>query len=392
MFNRHITSELRRLLTEYPVVTLLGARQVGKTTLAQSFLDGWNYCNLEDPQTRRLAGEDPQALLADFSGPTIIDEIQRVPELLSYIQVEVDAQRLNGRFVLTGSHQLMLREAITQSLAGRTAILQLHPFSIAELREEGITFATPYEYIYRGFLPRIYDQAQRPTQAWSNYYRTYVERDVRQLVNLKDATLFENFMKLLAGRAGQIMDYTSLANDTGVSATTIKQWLSILEVSFVIYKLPSYYNNFGKRVVKAPKYYFMDTGLLAYLLGIEQAEQIGRDPLMGQMFENLVIMECVKSLANQGKHPTLYFFRDSNGTEIDVLFETGRQLVAIEIKASMTYRSTLLAGVNRLRTIAPHLGKAYLVYAGKPFRFSDGTSAIRYDQVEQVFEGSYKNT
>ena len=247
MFQRHLSPELHRLLSEYPVVTLLGARQVGKTTLARRCLADWHYCNLEDPQQRRLAVDDPRALLASFTGPTIIDEIQRVPELLSYIQVTVDEQCQNGQFVLTGSHQLRLSEAIGQSLAGRTAILQLYPFSIAELQAGGVSFNEFAEYIYRGFLPRIHAWQQRPTQAWANYYRTYVERDVRQLINLKDLTLFETFIKLLAGRTGQLMDYHGLANDTGVSATTIKQWLSVLEASFVIYKLPPYYRNFGKR-------------------------------------------------------------------------------------------------------------------------------------------------
>ena len=385
MFKRHIEGELRRLLGEYPVVAVFGARQVGKTTLARSALAGWRYCNLEAPETRQLAMDDPRALLAGFDGPTIIDEIQRVPELLSYIQVLVDERRGNGQFLLTGSHQLRLHEAVSQSLAGRTGILQLHPFSIAELRDGGAVLDTPYEYIQRGFLPRIYDQNQRPAQAYSNYFRTYIERDVRQLINLRNASLFEGFIKLLAGRCGQLMDCAALANDAGVSAATVRQWLSILEASFVIYKLPPYYRNFGKRIVKAPKYYFMDTGLLAYLLGIERAEQVRRDPLLGQMFENLVVMECVKARANQGRSPNLYFFRDSNGNEVDLLFEAGRELAGIEIKASMTYRPSLLKGLERLQAIAPTLGPRYLVYAGEPFTFSDGASAIPYNQVDRIF-------
>ena len=387
MFRRHIDGELRRLLGEYPVVAVFGARQVGKTTLARSLLADWRYCNLETPETRRLAEEDPRALLASFDGPTVIDEIQRAPELLSYIQTLVDEKRQNGLFLLTGSHQLRLHEAISQSLAGRTGILQLHPLSIAELREGGVSFDTPYEYIQRGFLPRIHDQQQRPTQAWANYFRTYLERDVRQLANLRNATLFENFVRLLAGRCGQLMDHAGLARDLGVSAATVRQWLSILEASFVIFKLPPYYRNFGKRVVKAPKYYFMDTGLLAYLLGIEEASQVSRDPLLGQMFENLVVMEAVKARANQGKSPNLYFFRDSNGQEVDLLLDAGRELLGIEIKASMTYRPALLKGLTRLEAIAPNLGRRYLVYAGEPFAFSDGAAAIRYDQVDRIFAG-----
>lgn len=386
MFKRHIERELRQLLVEYPVVAVFGARQVGKTTLARTVLADWNYCNLEAPETRRLAEDDPQALLSGFDGPAIIDEIQRVPELLSYIQVLVDSRRQNGQFLLTGSHQLRLHEAISQSLAGRTGILHLHPFSIAELRDGGVSFDTPYEYIQQGFLPRIYDRKQRATQAYSNYFRTYLERDVRQLINLQNTSLFESFIKLLAGRSGQLMDYTALASDVGASAATVRQWMSILEASFIIYKLPPYYRNFGKRVVKAPKYYFMDTGLLAYLLGIERADQVSRDPLLGQMFENLVVMECVKTRANQGGSPNFYFFRDSNGREVDLLFESGRQLVGVEIKAGMTYHPAFLKELKRLGDIAPDLGPRYLVYAGKPFKFSDGNAAIRYDRIDRIFK------
>ena len=269
MYARTIKPELQQLLREYPIVTILGARQSGKTTLARAVLPDWSYCNLESPEQRQLAEYDPKAFLAQFPDKVILDEIQRVPELLSYIQVVVDEQKRNGQFVLTGSHQLSLREAITQSLAGRTSILNLYPFSIAELREAGVIFDSPHDYIFKGFLPRIYDQNQRPTQAYSNYYQTYVERDVRQLINLKDFSLFEKFIKLLAGRIGQLMDYSSLANDIGVSAKSVRHWLSILEASFIVYKLSPYYENFGKRVVKSPKYYFTEIGLLAYLLGIE---------------------------------------------------------------------------------------------------------------------------
>ena len=385
MIPRHIEPELRQLLAEYPVVTVLGARQSGKTTLAKELLPDWDYLNLEAPETRQLAEEDPKAFLAQFPGPVILDEIQRVPALLSYIQVIVDERQQNGQFVLTGSHQLALREAITQSLAGRTSILHLYPFSIAELRDAGIVFNSSWEYIYQGFLPRIYDQHQRPTQAYSNYYQTYVERDVRQLINLKDLAVFEKFIKLLAGRVGQLMDYSSLANDVGVSATAVRQWLSILEASFIVFKLSPYYENFGKRVVKSPKYFFTDTGLLAFLLGIEKPDQVARDPLVGQLFENLVVIECLKTRANQGKTPNLYFFRDSNGNEVDILFESGRELVAIEVKSSATYRQELLKGLKRLRSLAPNIRQSYLVYAGEPFVFSDGIAALRYDQVEEVF-------
>lgn len=381
MIKRHIESEFIQLLAEYPIVTILGPRQAGKTTLARQLLSDYDYVNLEHPETRDFARDDPKAFLAQYSGNVIFDEIQRLPELLSYLQVAVDNQRENGRYVLTGSHQLALREAIAQSLAGRTAILHLLPFSIAELRENNLGFEKAEDYIYQGFLPRIYDQQQRPTQAYANYYQTYVERDVRQLINLKDVAQFQKFMKLLAGRVGQLMDYSSLAGDVGVSATTIKHWLSILEASFIIYKLVPYFENFGKRVIKTSKYYFVDTGLLCFLLGIENPAQVGRDPLIGQLFENLVVMDFVKNLYNKGKLDSLYFFRDSNGLEADLLFPQGRQLIPIEIKSSSTYKPELLRGLKRIMELSPQMTNGCLIYAGDSKQFSNGINAFRFDNL-----------
>lgn len=385
LIKRHIETELFTLLGEYPVVTILGPRQAGKTTLARHSLGDYDYSNLENPETRQFAQMDPKAFLAQFKGNVVLDEIQRVPELLSYIQVIVDAEQRNGQFVLTGSHQLALREAISQSLAGRTSILNLLPFSIAELKDAGISFESPHDYIYRGFLPRIYDQQQRPTQAYSNYYQTYVERDVRQLINVKDFSLFEKFMKLLSGRIGQLMDYSSLGNDVGVTAKTIKHWLSILEASFVVYKLPPYFESFGKRAVKSPKYYFSDVGLLTFLLGIETPEQVARDPLIGQLFENLVVIEALKTRANQGGLDNLYFFRDSNANEVDILYQRGRDLIPIEIKAGSTFRPDMLKGLRRVMRISPTMTHGYLVYSGEFMAFSEQITAVKYDQVERIF-------
>lgn len=384
MIKRQIEAEFLLLLGEYPVVTILGPRQAGKTTLAQQALPSYRYINLEQPEIRQFAQDDPKAFLAHYSGKLILDEIQRVPELLSYLQVAVDQNPINGQYVLTGSHQLALREAITQSLAGRTAILHLLPFSIAELKASDLGFDKSEQYLYQGFLPRIYDQQQRPTQAYSNYYQTYVERDVRQLINLKDAVQFERFIKLLAGRVGQLMDFTSLAGDVGISANTVKHWLSILEASFIVYKLPPYFENFGKRVIKSPKYYFTDTGLLCFLLGIENPQQVARDPLIGQLFENLVVMDFVKNLYNRGKLANLYFYRDSNGLEVDLLFQRGRSLVPIEIKSSATYKPELLKGLKRIMELSPLMGDGYLIYAGDPYSFSNNIQALCFDQLDSL--------
>lgn len=374
------------LTTEYPIVTILGPRQAGKTTLAREFSDEYVYSNLETPETRHLAQEDPKAYLAQFNDKVIIDEVQRVPELLSYIQGLVDDDRVNGRFVLTGSHQLRLREAIAQSLAGRTAVLNLLPFSITELRSASIEFPTFEEYCYTGFLPRIYDQNQRPTTAYSNYYQTYVERDVRQLINLKDVSLFEKLLKLIAGRVGQVVDYSSLANDMGVTVKTVQSWISILEASFILFKLSPYFDNFGKRVIKAPKYYFTDVGLLCFLLGIRKKEQISRDPLVGNIFENMVLIECLKSRYNLGNLPDLYFFRDSNGNEVDILFQDGRDLVAIEVKSATTFSSSQLKGIKRFTKIASKLKHSYLVYNGDSHSLSDGVDVMNFRQIHEIFQ------
>jgi predicted AAA+ superfamily ATPase len=388
MIKRDIASEMEILMREYPVLTLLGPRQAGKTTLARFVCNEAAYANLEIPETREFAHYDPKSFLAQFSGRVIIDEIQRVPSLLSYIQGIVDIEKTNGRFILTGSHQLELRSAVSQSLAGRTALLHLLPFSIGELASAGVVFDRFEEYAFRGFLPRIYDQSLRPTVAWSNYYQTYVERDVRQLIDLKNASLFEKFMKLLAGRAGQLLDYSSLANDVGVDSKTVRSWLSILEASFLVFKLPPYFENFGKRVVKSPKYYFTDVGLLCFLLGIREPEQVSHDPLVGSIFENLVVMEFLKFRWNQGRTAGLHFFRDSNDNEVDLIMVEGRDIHAVEIKSCATFNQNLLKGISRIKKLAaPNLPKTFLVYNGQPFQCSDGTAAFNFqDGVKKIAE------
>ena len=385
MIPRHLTPELLTQLKEYPIVTVLGPRQSGKTTLTRAALPDYEYVSLENPETRAIATEDPKAFLKQYSNKVIFDEIQRTPHLLSYLQGMVDERSENGQFVLTGSHQLELRAAITQSLAGRTGVLHLLPLSIAELEAADIRFDDFEDYIFNGFMPRIYDQNQRPHNAYANYYQTYLERDVRQLINLKDVSLFEKFIKLLAGRIGQLVNYQSLSNDVGVDSKTIKNWLSILEASFVIFKLPPYFENFGKRVIKSPKYYFSDTGLLTYLLDIEKVSQVRRDPLIGNIFENLVVLEALKTRYNQGMTANLYFFRDSAGHEIDLLFKSGRELTGIEIKAASTWHHRFKNGLNHFSENNSPLNHRYIVYSGDPHEFSDGVTATPYTNVGRLF-------
>ena len=385
MISRDLSQELLQQLKEYPVVTLLGPRQAGKTTLARELLKDYAYANLETPDVLAFAQDDPRGFLTQYPDKTIFDEIQRAPHLLSYLQSIVDESGKTGQFVLTGSHQLELRAAITQSLAGRTGILNLLPFSITELEAAKIAFDNFEEYVFTGFLPRVYDQNQRPNTAYANYYQTYIERDVRQIIQLKDASLFDKFMRLLAGRTGQVMNYQSLASDVGVDGKTIKEWLSILEASFVVFKLSPYFENFGKRVIKSPKYYFMDTGLLSYLLGIEKPEQVTRDPLVGQLFENMIVLEALKSRYNQGQIPNLYFYRDSHGNEIDLLYASGRELVGIEVKSSSTFtphfKKTLLRFSEKQQTFQ----SSYVVYNGEERQFSDGVKAINFRNTSDIF-------
>ncbi|EDM25203.1 ATPase (AAA+ superfamily)-like protein [Lentisphaera araneosa HTCC2155] len=382
MIKRAITSEFHQLCREFPVVTILGPRQAGKTTLAKVELPSYDYSNLEDPETRALASEDPKAYLAQFKGKLIIDEIQRVPHLLSYIQVIIDQNKIMGQYVLTGSHQLELKAAISQSLAGRTAIIKLLPFSISELEAAGIAYESFEEYSLKGFLPQVYDRSIRPYVAYSNYYQTYVERDVRQLIKLKDQGLFEKFMKLLAGRAGQIMDYSSLANDLGVSQKTIKDWLSILEASFIIYKLPPYYNNFGKRAIKSSKYYFIELGLLCFLLGIKNRNHLQRDPLVGSIFENLVVLEFLKYQLNQGSMDQAYFFRDSNGNEVDLLININDFDWQIEVKSASTYASKQLKSLVKMRTLMD--AKSLLVYNGDSMDLSDNYYLRNFKELTEL--------
>ena len=388
IINRDIQRELLRQLEEYPIVTILGPRQAGKTTLARSVLSGYQYINLEDPEIRQKIQYDAKRFLSSLSSSVILDEIQRTPELLSYLQVLVDEEGSVRKFVLTGSHQLELRAAISQSLAGRTSILNLLPLSIKELNQSNIRYDSFSEYVVNGFLPRVYKDKQRPHLAYRNYYQTYVERDVRQLVGLKEASLFEKFMKLLAGRTGQLMNADSLGNDVGVSSKTIKHWLSVLEASFIVFKLTPFHNNFGKRVIKSPKYYFTECGLLAYLLDLDKPEQLERDPLVGNIFENLVVIELLKARYNSGLSAGLHFFRDSNGNEIDVLLKQGGQLTGVEIKSSSTWHSSLVKNLHRFSKTNQTLDKEFLVYNGESFGFGERAQALNFQNAFKVMECS----
>lgn len=382
---REISSELKKLVATYPVVTITGPRQAGKTTLTRMEFPDYKYCNLENPEIRQFASDDPNAFFDEFGYPLIIDKVQRVPELLSYIQTIVDERQKKGMFILTGSHQLDLNQAVTQSLAGRTALLHLLPLSIKELNKADISLKRD-EYIHKGFLPRIYKDDLEPTRAYRNYFQTYVERDMRQMINLKNIAQFEIFLKLLAGRTGQIVNLSSLSNDIGISVTTLKGWLSILEASFIVFKLYPYYENFGKRVIKSPKIYFTEIGLATYLLGIENINQVSRDPLIGNLFENLVVIEAVKARLNKGLDPNLFFYRDNNKNEVDLIYKRSNTLIPIEIKSAKTFNKIFFKGVEFFKKITSKASKGYLVYAGK-FTPDIGSNKVRhFTDTYEIFE------
>ncbi len=350
MISREITPELKSAAREFPVVTVFGPRQSGKTTLAQMAFPAKPYVSLEDPDVRLAAETDPRAFFARAPKGMILDEVQRLPMLLSYIQGIVDRDRKPGQFILTGSHQPEVNQAVSQTLAGRTAVLTLLPFSLSELSAYPVK-RNAFDIISTGAFPRIHQEGLSPARFFNGYIQTYVERDVRALVNLKDLRPFQQFLMLLAGRTGQVVNYSSLSNDVGVSATTVKSWIGVLKASFVVFELPPFFENVGKRVVKSPKVYFTDAGLAAHLLGLGAADLVRRDPLRGGLYENLVILEVFKAHLNRGLRPDLYFFRDTHGNEVDLLIRKGGRLTPIEIKSAATFTPDFLKGIERFRDL-----------------------------------------
>ena len=363
MIEREITPRLTALFEQYPFVTVTGPRQSGKTTLCRSAFPGLDYANLEAPDQREFAESDPRGFLAQFDEGAIIDEVQHVPTLLSYLQVIADERNCNGLFVLTGSEQLPLSDAINQSLAGRTALLRLLPFSLEERQRAGASSAVD-DMLYSGFYPRILDQGLNPTQALGDYFETYVERDVRRLGAIRNLSNFRRFVRLCAGRVGQLVNLSSLGADAGVSHTTAREWLTVLESSYIVFQLPPYYANIRKRLVKSPKIYFYDVGLAAYLIGIESAEQVSTHPLRGALFENAVIAEALKHRFNRGNQPNLYFFRDAKGLECDLLYPAGHGVAAFEVKSGATIGSDYFHSLHRVAELVPDVTSKTVVYGG----------------------------
>lgn len=385
MYKRIILSEIKELAKKFQVVTVLGPRQAGKTTLCQLAFPDYRYVSLEDPDMRSYAENDPRGFLADYPRQVIFDEVQRVPALLSYLQGIVDKDKVPGQFILTGSHQLELGAAISQSLAGRTTVLTLLPLAFAELYQNRETVPALDSVLLQGFMPGKHADNIEAAQFYRAYFRTYVERDVRLLINLKDFSKFERFIQICAGRIGQLLNQSSLANDVGVSVTTIGDWLSILEASYIIFRLQPFHENFGKRLIKSGKLYFLDVGLATWLLGIESENQLRRDPLRGNLVENMVVVETLKNLFNRGKDPRLYFFRDSRGNEIDLLIQKGRELETIEIKAAQTWHNDFLKGINYFNGVVKgYHTSSTVVYGGAEERNASNYRLLPYSEVGRL--------
>ena len=380
MFKRTLSGKLSALAKKFPVVSIMGPRQSGKTTLSKKVFEDHDYVSLEEPDEREFALADPKGFLRRFSGGVILDEVQRAPDLLSYIQGIVDRENIPGRFILTGSQQFHVMEKISQTLAGRTAIVYLLPLSLNELL--GQPTPDPYEIdilpekkkrppfslediLYKGLYPRIHDRGLEPHEWLSAYYRTYVERDVRDVANIGNLDAFQRFVRLCAGRTGQLLNLSSLASDCGISHTTARHWVSILQAGFIIQLLPPHHENFSKRIIKSPKIYFLDTGLLCYLLRIRETEDIPVHPLKGAIFENFVFSEIYKAFAHRGELPPLYFWRDRTGHEVDIVIDTGKRLVPVEIKSAETIDSSFFDGLRYYISLGIPVSKTgVLVHGG----------------------------
>jgi predicted AAA+ superfamily ATPase len=391
MIQRTIEKHISSLMNEYFSVSIFGPRQCGKTTLAKNLFPSFSYANLEDMNVRSLAKNDPEEFFTRFPEPVIIDEIQRVPELLSTVQVRIDKNQKKGQYLITGSQQISLKSSITQSLAGRTAIVQMLPLSISELYSANIKLDRDSQLV-SGFMPFLYaESGHSPFEYYKNYVNTYLERDIVQIAAVHDLIRFEKFMRLLAGRVGQLVNNSILATEVGVSSTTIGSWLSILEASHVIYTLKPWFKNRNSQVVKTPKVYFCDTGLVSYLLGIETPKQMIRDPLLGNIFENFVVIEALKTRLNLGLEPNLYFFRNSNGLEIDLILLEQNKLKLFEIKSGKSLNDEFCRNMKNFSAkynedIISTSTKGTVIYSGETYESYKDFGFYNFSNIPQLFE------
>lgn len=384
MIIRQAENELKKLASQFKAVAVIGPRQSGKTTLAKYVFADKPYANLENPDTRQFALDDPRGFIDQFQNGAILDEVQRVPELFSYLQQILDEDTTPGKFIMTGSNNFLLQQSIAQSLAGRVAYQYLLPFNTVELIDK--YYKNAFDFIFKGGYPPIYDQPVDAVNWYANYIRTYVERDVRQLKNITNLNLFGRFLKLCAGRTGQLLNMNSLAIETGVDAKTIGSWLSVLESSFVVFRLQPHHANFNKRIVKMPKLYFYDTGLLSSLLGLQNPDQLTFHPLTGNIFENMAVTELMKQIYNRGSHAQLYFWRDNTGHEIDILIDTGTDLYPIEIKSGKTITSEFFKGLNFWNKISGKEGGTIIYGGDQSQKRSNEINVIQWNMISKLWD------
>ncbi len=368
MYTRNISNLLLDSINQYPVLTLLGPRQSGKTTLVRKLFNDFDYHSLEDPDIRKMASEDPRGFLNQKQNNMILDEVQRVPDLTSYLQSIVDQPNSHRKFILTGSNSTLLSDSITQTLAGRTELFTLHPLTVKEIAKKNPDLLLN-DYLFSGGYPRIYDVKLNPTKWLKGYFQLYVEKDIRLISNISNLDLFEKFVRLVAGRTGQLINASSLSNEVGVSSPTITKWISALKSTFICFSLQPHFRNFNKRIVKTPKLYFYDTGMLCYLLGINSKDQLDTHPLRGSIFENFIISEMIKNKTNGGEELNYYFWRDQKGHEIDLIEDKFEYLFPIEIKMSKTFHSSFIKNtefLNELQKdpISNHEIKGQIIYTG----------------------------
>ncbi len=387
MIHRNLQTIIENLLEGFPIVTLTGPRQSGKTTLARAVFENYPYASLEEPDLRHAANEDPRSFLSRFPDGAVFDEVQRSPQLFSYLQKGVDNDGRMGLYLLTGSQQFGLMSGITQSLAGRAAFVELLPFCIEELILSGKAPGDIDTMMLTGCYPPIYDRKVTPAAWYSAYVAAYVERDVRQMLNIQDLQAFQRFVRLCAGRTGQLLNLSSLAVECGITHNTAKSWISVLEASYLVFLLRPHHANFNKRLVKMPKLYFYDTGLVSWLLGIRTTEQMVTHPLRGSIFETYVISEVIKYSLNQGEKPAVTFWRDSNGNEIDLLIEQGDRLKPVEIKSGRTLTHEAFKGLHKWCKLAGKKAKApALVYAGEESYPYKGIQVMGWRECSRVSE------
>jgi uncharacterized protein len=386
MFKRCAASTLKAKSKHYPVLAITGPRQSGKSTLAKTLFADKPYCSLEDIDHRQFAAEDPRGFLAQYPDGAVLDEVQRCPELFSYLQSVVDAQSRQGLFVLTSSQQFGFLANITQSLAGRVGFVQLLPFTLGELQAGSHAPASIEKLLFNGFYPPIYDRKIPPGSWLGDYITTYIERDVRQLINVQNLASFRRFLQMCAARTGQLLNLSSLANDCGITHNTAKAWISVLEASYILFLLPPHFRNFNKRLVKSSKLYFYDTGLVSALMGIQTSHQLITHPQRGAIFETWVASELIKHRFNQGLLSNLYFWRDSQGHEVDIIAEQGNDLVPIEIKSGQTITTDYFTGLQYWQTLNGQGPKPWLVYAGKQNQKRNDVEVIGWHDIERLCE------